>query len=76
MEDREPSIFNKCRSSENITLLNGDDRISHKCQAGSIFNEFFANAVKNLNLTINEDTFCDTKGIDDPVLKAVGKYSI
>ena len=69
-----PFISNKCRSSENIILVKGDDTISDKGQVANIFNEFFANVVKNLNITINEDILSDTKAIDDPVLKAIEKY--
>ena len=69
-----PFISNKCRSSENIALVKGDDAISDKDQVASIFIEFFANVVKNLNITINEDILCDTNGIDDPVLKPIEKY--
>ena len=69
-----PFISNKCRSSENIILVKGDDTISDKGQVANIFNEFFANVVKNLNITINEDILSDTKGIDDPVLIAIEKY--
>ena len=64
-----PFISNKCRSSENIILVKGDDTISDKGQVANIFNEFFANVVKNLNIAINEDILSDTKGIDDTVLK-------
>ena len=67
-----PFISNKCRSSENIILVKGDDAISDKGQVANIFNAFFAN-VKNLNI-INEDILSDTKGIDDPVLIAIEKY--
>ena len=69
-----PFISNKCRSSENIILVKGDDTISDKGQVANIFNEFFANIVKKLNITINEDILSDTKGIDDPVLIAIEKY--
>ena len=44
-----PFMLNKCRSSENIILVKGDDTISNKDQVANIFNEFFANVVKNLN---------------------------
>ena len=67
-----PFISNKCRSSENLTLVKGDDAISDKGQVASVFNEFFI--VKNLNITRNEDILCDTNGIDDPALKAIEKY--
>ena len=67
-------ISNKCRSSENMILVKGDDTISDKGQVANIFNELFANVVKNLNITINADILSDTKGIDDPVLIATEKY--
>ena len=66
-------MLNKCRSSENIILVKGDDTISSKGQVSNIFNELFANVVQNLNITINEDILSDTKGIDDPVLIAIEK---
>ena len=69
-----PFISNKCRSSENIILVKGDDTTSDKGQVANIFNEFFASVVKNLKITINEDILSDTKGIDDPVLIAIEKY--
>ena len=64
-------ISNKCCSSENMNLLKGDDTISDKGQFTSIFNKFFANAIKNLNIMINEDILCDTNGIDHTVLKPI-----
>ena len=67
-------ISNKCRSSENMILVKGDDTVSDKGQVANIFNELFANVVKNLNITINADILSDTKGIDDPVLIATEKY--
>ena len=69
-----PFISNKCRSSENIILVKGDDTVSDEGKVANIFNEFFANVVKILNIRINEDILSDTKGIDDPVLIAIRKY--
>ena len=48
-----PFIANKCHSSKNVNLVKGDDTISKKSQAVSIFNEFFANVINNLNITVN-----------------------
>ena len=69
-----PFISNKCRSSENIILVKGDDTISDKGQVANTFNESFANVVKNLKITINEDILSDTKDTDDPILIAIKKY--
>ena len=66
-----PSISNKCCSSENITIVKRDDTLPDKSQIASIFNEFFVNVIKNLNITIIEDFLYDTNGIDDPVSKAI-----
>ena len=46
--------------------------LSDKGQVANIFNEFFANVVKNLNIIL-EDILSDAKGIDDPVLIAIEK---
>ena len=64
-------ISNKCCSSENMNLLKGDDTISDKGQFTSIFNKFFANVIKNLNIMVNEDMLCDTNKIDHTVLKPI-----
>ena len=42
-----PFFSKKCCSSEDITLVKGDDKISDKGQVKSIFNELFANVIKN-----------------------------
>ena len=38
-------------------------------------NDFFSNAVKNLNIKINDDLLNDDSNEVDPIMKAIKKYS-
>ena len=54
-----------------MNLVKEDDTISDKGPFTSIFNKFFANVIKNLNIMVNEDMLCDTNKIDHTVLKPI-----
>ena len=64
----------KVKHTENITLINNDTIISDKQSIAKMFNNFFINAVPNLNIKINDKTITNTGNISDPVLKAIKKY--
>ncbi len=71
-----PSFTDKTKNTQNITLVEGDLIISDTQEVVNTFNDFFANAVKNLNIVENVNNICDSSHIVDPVLKAVHRYSI
>ena len=51
-----------------IKIFSDDLEIAEK------FNEFFKNAVNNLNLSSNKDLLLSTTHLSDPVQKAIEKY--
>ena len=62
------SSFSKIPLIEDELLLNDDEKIS------STLNDFFSNAVSNLNIPPYEDPSVNPDQFEDPVLKANEKY--
>ena len=54
-------------------LVEDNEIISENEQISESFNNFFANAIINLNIPQYEDPTSNTDGIDDPVLRAIEK---
>ena len=75
-----PLFTEKGISSDKITLIENKSIISDDKGVAEIFNDFFSNAVKNLNIDYYEhfsfDKYFLCKEIenDDPILKAIEKY--
>ena len=60
---------------DKITLVEDDETISENEQISESLNNFFADAIINLNIPQYEDpTSNNINGIDDPVLRAIEKY--
>ena len=60
-----------------ITLVEGENVISNDGQLSEIFNEFFSNAVKNLNISVHFASSSSDHSIlsnEDPILNAISKY--
>ena len=53
--------------SGKITLFKADEIIDDDKEVANIFNNFFANAVKNLNIKMNDDHMSDTENQTDNV---------
>ena len=60
--------YSKC------TLVKENNVIPDNGKTADVFNNFFDNAVKNLNITISGDILYEASNIKDPVLKAIEKY--
>ena len=56
-----PFLSNKNKATEKITLVSDDKIFSDDLEIAEKFNEFFKNAVNNLNLSSNEDLLLSTK---------------
>ena len=75
-----PLFSDNAISVDNITLIENDDIISEDEKVAEVFNSFFSNAVKNLNIKYYENLSFDeyflSKDTDnvDPILKAIEKY--
>ena len=69
-----PMFSKKCTSKESITLVKDDEIISDSQPVAELFNKFFANIVKELNLGIDKKFLVNVDHISDPVQKAIQKY--
>ena len=67
-------------SADNITLVENDIIITEDKKVAEIFNSFFSNAVKNLNIdryehfSFDEYFLCKDTENEDPILRAIEKY--
>ena len=69
-----PKFSKKCTIKEKITHVKNDEIISD-CQRGAeLFNRFFANIIKELNLVTDNEFLVNADHIGDPVQKAIEKY--
>ena len=69
-----PLLSNKTISNKKITLVENGNIIRNECDAAKVFNSFFTNVVKNLEIpqyNIN-DQIC--KSIQDPLIQAVVRF--
>ena len=69
-----PFFTDKVTTCDNIILLENNMICDDEKTLCDIFNDFFSNVVKNLNIVMKED-ICDINVLEvDPVLKAIKKY--
>ena len=69
-----PLFSEKIMSTENITLVENNIICGNDGQVSEILNEFFSNAVKNLNIEINSDYLNENVYELDPIRSAIIKY--
>ena len=62
------------KASKKIILISDDKIFSDDLEIAEKFNEFFKNAVNNLNLTSNEDLLLSTTHLSEPIQIAIEKY--
>ena len=67
-------------STDKITLIENNVIVSEDQQVAEIFNTFFSNSVKNLNIeyyehfSFDEYFLSEDTESDDPILRAIEKY--
>ena len=71
-ETVKPFFTDKGMNHDKIILVEDDEIISENEQISESLNNFFANALINLNIPQHEDPTSNTN--DDPVLRAIEKY--
>ena len=75
-----PLFSEKSKSTDNITLVENNKMVTDDQQVAEIFNSFFSNAVKNLNIdyyehfSFDQYLLCNINENEDPVKKAIDKY--
>ena len=70
-----PLFSDKAVTTESITLVEKDDIFQNENIVAEKFNDFFSNAVKSLDIEINNNLLTDNLNETDPILKAIKKYS-
>ena len=69
-----PFFSDKKLSNESITLIENNNIISSDSDIAETFNDFFANAVKNLNINVDSALITNSDHIEDPIIRAIEKY--
>ena len=69
-----PLFSEKVASTASITIVENGTICSDDGNVSQIFNDFFSNAVKNLNIITNNDVITDNFHVLDPVQRAILKY--
>ena len=71
-----PSLSEKFIARERISLSKNGEIVKTKIEAAEIFNNFFGNIVKNLNIFQYSDFDPIIENFKNPTLKAIFKYKI
>ena len=69
-----PLFSEKFLSAESITLVEGNEIFQDDDKVSETFNDFFSNAVSNLNIQMNNDYLNKNVSETDPVLNAIKRY--
>ena len=69
-----PLFSEKVLSTDSITIVENDTICTNDSNVAQIFNEFFSNAVINLNIVANSDVINDNVDDLDPIKRAIVKY--
>ena len=69
-----PLFTDKVLTKENIIIIEGDTIYQDDTEVTKCFDEYFSNAVKNLNIEVNEDNLNLISHISDPIMHAIKKY--
>ena len=68
-----PVLSDKVKSSEKITLLEGEEIINEDGENAEILNTFFSNAVKNSKIPEYQETDSLANNISHPIFRAILK---
>ena len=68
------SLFNKLNARERISLRENGEIVKTEKETAEVFNNFFGNISKNLNISQLSDFDPIIENVKDPTLKAILKY--
>ena len=71
-----PLFSNKVKAKTTIKLIENDEMIDNEIKIAKIFNEYFANTVKNLGILIQKESATFTENNMSEVEIALNKYKI
>ena len=69
-----PLLSNKVKSSEKITLVEGEEIVTEDGENAEIFNKFFSDAVKNLKVPEYQEADPLANNISHPIFRAMMKF--
>ena len=69
-----PSLSEKFNARERISLIENGEIVETEKETADVFNIFFDNIVKNLNISQYSDFDPIIENVKDPTLKAILKY--
>ena len=69
-----PLFSEKYFNRENVTLDENNEIIEDDAKIAEIFNIFFSNAIKDLNIEFDQNILNNVEHIEDPIFKAIKKY--
>ena len=70
-----PCFTDKVNTNEQITLVDNDKIISDSSTVADVMNTYFSNIVELLEIPLNDDIINNVDAIEDPVNRAIFKYS-
>ena len=68
-----PLFCDKNMTCDRITLVEKGEILQDETSVAEKLNDFFSNAVKNLNIKINDDLLNDESNEVDPIMNAIKK---
>ena len=69
-----PIFSKKNVNRESITLVKDDEILSENLEVTKIFNAFFSNMVKEMNISLGQELLNEVDYIEDPVLRIIGRF--
>ena len=69
-----PSLSEKFNVRERISLSENGEIVKNEKETAEVFNNFFGNTVKNLNVSQHPDFDPLIENVKEPTLKAILKY--
>ena len=65
---------NKSVNRESVTLVKCDKTLSENLEVAELFNAFFSNIVKEMNISLGQELLTEEDHIKDPVLRIIERF--
>ena len=69
-----PIFSNKSVNRESVTLVKCDKTLSENLEVAELFNAFFSNIVKEMNISLGQELLTEEDHIKDPVLRIIERF--
>ena len=65
---------NKSVNRESVTLVKCDKTLSENLEVAELFNAFFSNIVKEMNISLGQELLTEEDHIKEPVLRIIERF--